>query len=69
MKDKHQASPTPEEIIQEICNRYNRLKESSSADIKLSKLWQESFSLIDRKFFEEGTYKIGRGRFTDCFDF
>ena len=32
MKDKHQASPTPEEIIQEICNRYNRLKESSSAD-------------------------------------
>jgi hypothetical protein len=58
MKDKHQASPTPEEIIQEICNRYNRLKESSSADIKLSKLWQESFSLIDRKFFEEVLIKL-----------
>lgn len=45
MKDKHQASPTPEEIIQEICNRYN-------------KLWQESFSLIDRKFFEEVLIKL-----------
>ncbi len=58
MKDKHQASPTPEEIIQEICNRYNRLKESTCADIKLSKLWQESFSLIDRNFFEEVPIKL-----------
>lgn len=58
MKDKHQASPTPEEIIQEICNRCDRLKESSSAYIKLSKLWQESFSLIDRKYFEEVLIKL-----------
>lgn len=58
MKDKHQASPTPEEIMQEICNRYNRLKESSSSDIKVSKLWQESFSLIERNFFEEVLIKL-----------
>ena len=58
MKDKHQASATPEEIVQEICNRYNRLKETSSGDIKLSNIWQESFSLIDRKFFEEVLVKL-----------
>jgi hypothetical protein len=58
MRDTHQASPTPEEIIQEICNRYNKLKESSSSDIKVSKLWQESFSLIERNFFEEALIKL-----------
>ena len=37
MKDNYQASPTPEEIIQEICNRYNKLEESSAGDINLAR--------------------------------
>ncbi len=54
MEDNHEVTDTSEKIMQELCERYKTaLKTDSSPAIKLTDMWQESFSLLEREYFEQ----------------